>query len=66
MADVPAGLPENIRDLPLQIQVAVLYERVGTLTLEVKFMKRGFWALVLTILTTSVTALAYLIGHGGH
>ena len=58
------GLPANIRDLPLEVQVAVLYERVGYLTLEVRFMKRGFWALVLTILTASISLLAYTLGHG--
>lgn len=56
------GLPDDIRNLPLEIQVAVLYERVGYLANDVKTMKTGFWALVLALLTASITIAAYALG----
>lgn len=44
------SLPDSVRDLPLQSQVAVLYERVNNLASEVKSLKRALWAFVFSLL----------------
>jgi hypothetical protein len=51
------GLPEDVRGLPVQIQVAVLYERVGTLQSEVKSLRKALWSFVFSILGGAVLFL---------
>lgn len=46
--------PREIRDLPVETQVAVLYERVGTLREEVRALRRALWAFVFSILGGAV------------
>jgi hypothetical protein len=44
------AVPEHIRGLPIEVQVAVLYERVNNLAGEVKSLKKALWAFVFSIL----------------
>ena len=44
------SVPPHIRGLPIETQVAVLYERVNNLGNEVKALKRALWAFVFSIL----------------
>lgn len=48
---------EQMAGLPLEIQVAVLYERVGTLKDEVKALKRAVWSAVASIIGGAVLFL---------
>lgn len=43
-------VPDNIRGLPIETQVAVLYERVQNLGDEVQSLRRALWAFVFSIL----------------
>lgn len=43
-------LPQHIRDLPIQVQVAVLYERVKNLDDEVAGLRRALWSFVFSLL----------------
>jgi hypothetical protein len=44
------AVPEHIRGLPQDVQIAVLYERVKNLGDEVKALKRALWSFVFSIL----------------
>jgi hypothetical protein len=50
-------LPDEVREMPLQTQVAVLYERVGTLKDEVRGLRRALWSFVFSILTGALLFL---------
>lgn len=41
--------PETVRGQPLVTQVAVLYERVASLSDEVRALKRALWAVVVSV-----------------
>lgn len=45
------ALPEHVRGLPVEVQVAVLYERVGNLTEDVKGLKTIILGGIVTLLT---------------
>lgn len=45
------SLPDNIKDLPWQVQMAVLYERVQNLDDRVKTLTRSLWAGIGTLIT---------------
>jgi hypothetical protein len=52
-----AQMPEHLRDLPLEVQVAVLYERVGNgnaritaLSREVQGLRRALWSFVFSLI----------------
>lgn len=51
------NLPEHVRGLPLEIQVAVLYERVGNLAAQVKRLIQWIATGVVTILGGIVIGL---------
>lgn len=63
-------LPDSIRNLPIETQVAVLYERVGNLGTEVKALKRALWSFVAAIISGSLLFLLSIasgwIGPGSH
>jgi hypothetical protein len=54
---VQNDLPDDVRGMPVQIQVAVLYERVGTLQAEVKSLRKALWSFVFSILGGAVLFL---------
>lgn len=65
-----SAIPEHIRDLPQQVQLAVLYERVQNLGEEVKGLKRSLWAFVFSILGGALlfllsVAVGWLGPHSG-
>lgn len=51
------SLPEHIRDLPLQTQVAVLYERVGNLAAKVDKLVQWIATGVVTIVVGVILGL---------
>lgn len=50
-------MPEHVRELPVETQIAVLYERVGALSDEVHALKRALWTLVFTVLGGMILTL---------
>lgn len=51
------SLPEHVRDQPLQVQLAVLYERVKNLNEEVKSLRRTLWVFISAIVSGAVLFL---------
>lgn len=49
--DVKDSLPEHVRGLPPEVQIAVLYERVGNLAEDVKGLKNIIIGGIATLLT---------------
>ncbi len=58
------AMPQFLRDQPLEVQVAVLYERVGNLAEEVHSLKRALWALVFSVLTSMIVFLFVTVAAG--
>ena len=49
--------PDDVRGLPLQVQVAVLYERVNSLSQEVRGTRRALWGFVFSVLGGAILFL---------
>lgn len=49
--------PDNVRDLPLPVQVAVLYERVKNLSEDVQSLRRTLWVFISAIISGAVLFL---------
>ncbi len=61
---VSERMPQHLRDMPVEVQVAVLYERVGNLAEEVHSLKRALWALVFSVLTSMIVFLFVTVAAG--
>lgn len=64
MTDYDSRMPQHLRDLPVETQVAVLYERVGNgndritaLGREVQGLRRALWSFVFSIIGGAILFL---------
>ncbi len=49
--------PKSVADEPINVQIAVLYERVGSLSDDVRSMKRAFWGTTASVVGGAILFL---------